>query len=203
MQQPFFSALFTVSTHAPFDIPAPYNMDWAASLNPYISSIAYTDRQLGRFFEMAKKQPWFSNTLFVIIADHSHDSPRNQRFPSAAFYHIPLLFYGGALKDEVRGKRDERRGSQTDIASTLLHQLNLPDTAYRWSKNLANPYSNNFAFFTFDEGFGYTEGDKEVVWNKKSPKSGFNNGVTPQQQDSLYRKGAAMLQVLMKDFLSK
>ena len=168
-KQPFFTSLFTLSSHSPFDIPSPYTINWGGDQNAYLNSINYADRQLGYFFEQVKKQPWFDNTIFIVVADHSHDVPKYYPLSSPEYYHIPLLIYGGALRDEFKGVKNEQIASQADIASTLLHQLQLNSGRYRWSKDLMNPYSNKFAFYTFNEGFGFVQGEKKVVWNKKSP----------------------------------
>ncbi len=201
MQQPFFSCLFTLSSHSPFDVVKHKTINWGTMDDLYLNSVVYTDIQLDIFFEEAKKQPWYSNTIFVLVADHSHGTPKNYEYCSSEFYHIPLLIVGGALKDEFRGKNNERIGSQLDISSTLLHQLNLNSKDYRWSKNLMNPYSNNFAFYTFNEGFGFVEDSQHVIWNKKFTSTGKNTAKTPQEKIELHAKGAAMLQVIMKDFL--
>jgi phosphoglycerol transferase MdoB-like AlkP superfamily enzyme len=202
-KQPFFSSLFTQSTHAPFDAPQAKVITWGDGYVPYLNSAVYADRQLGAFFEAAKKEPWYDNTIFILVADHSHGTPKDYSYDSPEFYHIPLLIYGGALKEEFRGVKNDRLASQTDIASTLLHQLGYSSAPYRWSKNLMNPYSQQFAFYTFDEGFGFVDTSGTIIWNKKFPSESRNMGKTPEDKDLLYKKGAAMLQVLMNDFLSK
>lgn len=201
MPRPFFSNLFTLSSHSPFDIPSPYTIDWGGYYMPYLNGIRYSDRQLQVFFEKARKQPWYDETIFLLVADHSHGTPKNYDYSSPEMYHIPLLITGGALKDEFRGRKNNALGSQTDIAATLLKQLHLPVHPYRWSKNLMNPSANKFAFYTFNEGFGFLESERQVVWNKKFPYLNRNITTGKAEDDSLYRKGAAMLQTLMKDFL--
>ena len=203
MKPPFFSCLFTSSTHSPFDTPSSNTIDWGGSDQPYLNSVAYADRQLGRFFDNAKKQGWYDSTIFIIVSDHSHGTPKNYDYSSPEFYHIPLLITGGALRDEYRGVKDDRLGSQTDIASTLLHQLTLPSEDYRWSKDLLNPYTQRFAFYAFDEGFGFMEGKESVVWNKKYPPRDAQGKAIEVPRDSNFMKGAAYLQILMQDFLSK
>jgi phosphoglycerol transferase MdoB-like AlkP superfamily enzyme len=208
MSPPFFTSLFTLSTHSPFDAGRDESVTWGGAENPYLNSVVYADRQIGRFFDAAKKQPWYKNTVFILVADHSHNTPKNYSYCSPEFYHIPLLICGGALKQEYRGVKNSDIGSQMDIASTLLHQLQLPNAPdyarnYRWSKNLLNPYTSPFAFYTFDEGFGFVQGSNTVIWNKKFPALNINTATDPATKDSAYKKGAAVLQVLMNDFLSR
>jgi len=202
-KQPFFTGLFTLSTHAPFDEPAPKVVDWGGLYQPYLNSVVYDDRQLAKFFDDAKKEPWYDSTVFILVADHSHGTPAEHPYESPEFYHIPFLIYGNALKEEFRGAKNDRLGSQTDIASTLLHQLGYSDSTYRWSKNLMNPYTQQFAFYTFDVGFGFADTSGVVIWNNRFPTQNRNSAKTDGEKSTLYKKGAAMLQVLMNDFLSK
>ena len=202
-RQPFLTGLFTLSTHSPFDEPSSQPITWGGLYQPYLNSAVYADRQLGKFFEDAKKEKWYDSTIFIIVADHSHGTPKDYSYESPEFYHIPLLIYGGALKEEFRGVKNECIASQTDIASTLLHQLGYSSEPYRWSKNLLNPYTQHFAFYTFDEGFGFVDTTGTVIWNKKFPSLNRNTAVTAEGKDLLNKKGSAMLQTLMNDFLSK
>jgi phosphoglycerol transferase MdoB-like AlkP superfamily enzyme len=197
--QPFFSCLFTMSTHSPYEMGKHGPVDWGGMENAYLNCAVYSDRQLGLFFEAAKRQPWFANTIFVIVADHSHNTPKNYNYDTREFYHIPLLLYGGALKDEYRGLKDLRTVSQNYIASTLLRQLQLPDSDYAWSKNIFDAQYKPFAFYTFNEGYGFTDSTGYYIWNKK-----FNynrsSDTTSAVQTPLRKKGEAMLQQVMKDF---
>jgi phosphoglycerol transferase MdoB-like AlkP superfamily enzyme len=178
-------------------------VDWGGIDQAYLNSVVYDDRQLGKFFEEAKKEKWYDSTIFILVADHSHGTPKNYTYESPEFNHIPLLIYGGALKEEFRGVKNDRLGSQTDIASTLLHQLGYNTGTYRWSKNLMNPYTQQFAFYTFDVGFGFVDTTGVVISNKRFTTQNRNTAATDDAKKVLYKKGAAMLQVLMNDFLSK
>ncbi|MFN8322767.1 MAG: sulfatase-like hydrolase/transferase [Chitinophagales bacterium] len=203
MPQPFFSCLFTLSTHSPFDATTDRPVKWGTKEDSYLNSVVYSDRQLGKFFEQVKEQTWYDSTVFFLVADHSHNVPKNFQHWSPEFYHIPLLICGGALKEEYRGKRYTETASQLDIASTLLHQLDMPATSYNWSKNLMNPNARRFAFYTFNEGFGFCSSGRAVVWNKRTAATE-SSTIDPQLvNDSMYIQGAAMLQVLMQDFLER
>jgi phosphoglycerol transferase MdoB-like AlkP superfamily enzyme len=155
--KPFFSLIVTLTNHEPFDMPGKRHFPGDSVTNQFRSTAYYTDSCLNDYFENAKKQPWYKNTLFVLVADHGHRLPRNtSESYQPAKYHIPLLFFGGAIKEEYRGKRISKLGGQTDIAATVLAQLNLPyKEHFRWSKDLLNPASKSFAFFDWDNGFGF------------------------------------------------
>lgn len=164
--KPFFSFIETLTNHEPFDMPAKPHFPGKLVSDQFRSTAYYTDSVLNSYFEQAKKQPWYKNTLFVLVADHGHHLPRNTSeayMPSK--YHIPLIFMGGALKDRCRGTKVHKLGGQTDIAATVLAQLNLPYTDFKWSKDLFNPGSRSFAFFDWDNGFGFMSPEQSVSYD--------------------------------------
>ena len=71
MKQPFFSSIFSVSSHHPFALPGKYKNVFPKGDIPILQSMAYTDMALRKFFDNAKTKPWFKNTLFVFTADHA------------------------------------------------------------------------------------------------------------------------------------
>ncbi len=91
--QPFFSTVFTISTHQPFRVPAALRDSLPAGTEEIHRSVRYVDQSLGRFFAVARQQPWFENTLFVITGDHTQ-SERGERFDTTlGRYMVPLLLY--------------------------------------------------------------------------------------------------------------
>ena len=205
-QKPFFSLIVTLTNHEPFDMPAKPHFPGDSVTNRFRSTAYYTDSCLNAYFEHAKKQPWYNNTLFILVADHGHRLPRNtSESYQPAKYHIPLLFFGGAIKDEYRGKRISKLGCQTDIAATVLAQLNMPyQQQFRWSKDLLNPTSRSFAFFDWDNGFGFMMPEqsvsfdnlgREVIYTKHANA---NKAVT--EKALLY--GKAYLQQVFTDYMA-
>ncbi|MEI6883335.1 MAG: LTA synthase family protein [Bacteroidota bacterium] len=157
-RKPFFASLFTVSTHSPWDQPYPKPLTWGGNEHDYINAAYYTDHCLGEFFAGAGKKPWYANTLFIIVADHSHNSYRNWHPESREYHKIPLLLYGDVIKPEFRGTVWSKLGNQHDLPATLLAQLGLPHKAFVYSKDLFNPYSGDFAYYTTEDGAGWING---------------------------------------------
>ncbi|MNJ93969.1 Lipoteichoic acid synthase 1 [compost metagenome] len=165
-KQPFFSTTLTLTNHEPFDLPGTSKFGKADNIANFKSTAYYTDSCINAFLTEAKKQPWYKNTLFVFVADHGHVYPKNiYDISTPQRYHIPLLFYGDVIKDEFKGRKFNNIGSQTDIAATLLAQLDLPTKQFEWSKNLLNPYSKPFAFFTWDNGMGFIDNQQCVTFD--------------------------------------
>ncbi|HEU4717962.1 MAG TPA: LTA synthase family protein, partial [Bacteroidia bacterium] len=199
-QQPFFAAMFTLSTHGPFDFPMEEKLHWGDKEKPYINSVLYADGCIGNFISEAKKYPWYSNTLFIFVSDHSHNSPKNWAFNDPRYRHIPLLFYGDVIKPEYRGMKYDSVASQTDLASTLLHQLDMDASAFRYSKNLFNPYTPHYAYYAFDEGFGLVQGGSHLTWSVKDNRYEFEQYASPADKNKLATDGKAFLQELTEDY---
>ncbi len=155
---PFFTYIITLSSHEPYEIPGEAKFTGNDAKEKYLSSVYYTDESLGNFFDEAKKQPWYSNTIFILCADHGHSQPFNRNAFQTPQHRIPLLIAGGALNDSFVGKRISSIGNQTDIASTLLYQLGISSSDFLWSKNLLNKNTRGFSYFSFDNGFGWVSG---------------------------------------------
>lgn len=199
-KEPFFSGLFTLSSHSPYDQPMENVFDWGENENNYINSAYYTDRCLGNYIKEARKQPWFKNTLFIIVADHSHNSYRNWSFTTPAYHKIPMLFYGEVIKEEFRGLKVNRLSNQMDLATTLLNQLRLDSTPFKWSRDLFNPYSPEFAYYSFEEGLGWISQNGHFVYDARVDH--YNEDTVPDElKEKTKKQGKSFLQVLFEEYM--
>nr|WP_121272244.1 LTA synthase family protein [Pedobacter schmidteae] len=175
-KQPFFSTLLTLTNHEPYDLPGTPKFGRVDNVANFKSTAYYTDSCINAFLTNAKKEAWYKNTLFVFVADHGHLLPKNSfDISTPQRYHIPLLFYGDVIKDEFKGRRFNDVGSQTDVAATLLAQLDIPAKEFKWSKNLLNPYHQPFAFFTWDTGMGFIDNEQCVTFDNVGKMVLFNS----------------------------
>ncbi len=200
--QPFMSAWFTLSSHSPYDQPMEDVIHWAESENQngYLNSAYYCDKSIGEFFAKAKQQPWYSNTLFVIVADHSHNSYKNHPVHTKEYRHIPLLLYGDVLKPEYRGATINRISSQTDIPATLLNQMGISSNEFYWSRNLFNPTTPEFAFYECTAGVGWISEGGYFVWDSRLSNLAVKD-IDAAKPDSIITDGKSYLQVLFKQFM--
>lgn len=201
-KQPFFASLFTVSTHSPWDQPYPRPLKWGGNEQNYINAAYYTDHCLGEFFVKAKQKPWYSNTLFIIVADHSHNSYRNWHPESREYHKIPLLMYGDVIKPEFRGKPWGKLGSQHDIPATILAQLGLSHGEFRYSKDLFNPYSGDFAYYTTEDGAGWMH-NRSYYTFEAHPFIGYTWSIFAPGTDSVQHvdEAKAYLQTVFGEYL--
>jgi phosphoglycerol transferase MdoB-like AlkP superfamily enzyme len=197
---PFFVTAFTLSSHEPFDVPMKTRFAGSDEVSKFRNSVYYTDQELGRFLRAARRQPWYAHTLLVLVADHGHIQPGNSVNQSPDKFRIPLLLAGGALRPTARGKVVHTIASQTDVAATLLRQLQLPTRGYVWSRDLLAPHRRPFAFYCYNNGFGAVsplgsltyDNVGRAVWDR-----------TPTVPDWQVYLGQAMQQLTMEDFARK
>ncbi len=164
LKQPFLQCAFTGSTHSPFDHPKKKNQIYLGAEQDYMNSLIYGDECLGEYFKKCKKQKWYKNTIFVLVADHGHPSPICEDPSSKLFFKIPFLIFGEPLKNEFRKKRIETLGSQADIAATLLYQMHGDLKRYPWSKDLLNPNVSQFALHTINRGYGWVTPTGNMIY---------------------------------------
>jgi phosphoglycerol transferase MdoB-like AlkP superfamily enzyme len=207
-KQPFFSYLQTSTNHEPFVLPVkphfPDAEDGDAG-NQFRSTAYFTDSCLNAYFEQAKKQDWYKNTLFILVADHGHRLPRNTAEAyDPAKYHIPLLFFGDVIKPEYRGTRISKLGGQTDIAATLLSQLSIPHNQFKWSKDLLNPTTADFAFFDWDNGFGFMLPRQSVSYDNSGRRVIYisNKNTDQKTTDKTLLYGKAFLQQVFTEYMA-
>ncbi len=199
-RQPFFAALFTVSTHSPWDQPYAKPLTWGDNEREYINAALYTDHCLGAFFRQVSTKSWYDSTLFIIVADHSHNSYYNWHPHSREYHKIPMLFFGNVIREEYRGTTLSKMGNQHDIAATLLGQLDLPAQQFHWSKNLFNPYVPDFAYFTNEDGAGWIRPDGYFSFDQNVPNFYFFES-SEKLKDTLILEGKAYLQEVFKEYL--
>ena len=191
--QPFFSTLFTQSTHSPYDYPKIFDeIEWPVIEKQYVNSGYYTDMAIKMFVDKARQQTWYDSTLFIFVADHSHTSYKNHRIDSFDHHKIPMLIYGEPLQDSLKGKTYDKICGNTDLPATILAQLGLSHDEFFWSKDVFGKCYKPFAFFEMNDGLGWKTPEGEYVY---SNTSGFVKNTLPENiSDSIVSDGKAYMQ---------
>lgn len=189
-KEPFFNMFFTLSSHEPFTVPMEKQLE-----DVYLNSVFYTDKCLGEFIEKAKQQPWWDNTLLILIADHGHAGPKKVGNDSKERFHIPMVWTGGAVA--VTDSIVEKQATQIDLASTLLAQLGIDHKEFNFSKNLMDKGNSGFSFYDFSDGFGFIRGDHFQVYDNQARRFIKYEGATVPT-DTL--AGKAILQMMSNDY---
>lgn len=135
---PQLRVIQTSSSHEPFEVP--YTSHHRA---PAANAFAYTDSCIGAFADSVSRLP--RKSLIVIVPDHYGCYPVNLEGEPAR-HHVPLIFAGNALQH--KGIRIHRHGSQTDLAATILGQLGIDATAFKFSRDMLADIPAPFAFYS-------------------------------------------------------
>jgi phosphoglycerol transferase MdoB-like AlkP superfamily enzyme len=199
-KEPFFAAMFTLSSHSPFDMPMKKKFYWDTDENDYVNGMSYADSCLYDFIQKAKKEKWYDNTLFIFVSDHSHRSPKHWVQQQPEYRKIPMLFYGNVLKDEFKGIHYKKICSQVDLAATLLNQFNIPSERFSWSKNLFNPNANEFAFYETHDGFGFVRPNQYLVYSHANNNFPFEKTISAEEKSKLEKEGKSFLQTVFQEY---
>jgi phosphoglycerol transferase MdoB-like AlkP superfamily enzyme len=184
----WLSTFLTLSSHEPFSVPY-QRLD-----NPFLNSVAFTDSCIGDFMDKIKATPVWNDLLVIMIADHGFRYPDNLKEYEPARYHIPMLWLGGAVKE---ARKITTIGNQTDLAATLLSQLDLPHPEFTFSKNMADPSYPAYAFYTYHNGFGFIDHTGVSAYDNESNQPLLENPKEGSQER--INKGKALLQTLYDD----
>ena len=114
--KPFFSLMFSTSNHEPFEFPDGRIQLYDKMKNTVNNAMKYADFSIGKFFELAKKEAYYKNTIFVVIADHNTRTYGKNLVPVNKF-HIPALIIAPNV---AKGSIYDDLASQMDIPSTVL-----------------------------------------------------------------------------------
>lgn len=117
LKTPFFSTIFSLSSHHPYSIPKQYENTFKKGPLVVHETIGYSDNALRQFFKTAQQQPWYNNTIFVITADHPAQSQYPFYLKNSGRYKVPLAFFDPS--GELKGIRNHRT-QHADLPSSIL-----------------------------------------------------------------------------------
>ncbi|MEL0183354.1 MAG: LTA synthase family protein [Bacteroidota bacterium] len=206
LEEPFFSTFFSLSSHEPFYVPEKYKGVFPMGDVQMHQVIGYSDNALKLFFDSAKNEPWFENTLFIITADHTnqfwypfYSSPINR-------FAIPILFYhpNGSFK----GVNDELT-HQMDIFPSIVDLVGYDKPINSWGRSLfsnsGKPFSIHFSgtvyHFITDKYILVFDGDsvigiydKEDQWLSNNLKENSNINFSNEEK---------YLKAFMQDYMNR
>jgi phosphoglycerol transferase MdoB-like AlkP superfamily enzyme len=162
--RPFFNHIMTTSNHRPYTYPEG-RIDIPPSRQVREGAVKYTDYAMGRFVEECSRQPWFANTLFVIVADHCAKSAGKVALPYKEF-HIPCLMFNPSL---VKPAIYSGLASQIDLVPTILGMMNTPYQSeflgydlFRMKPGIARSFISTY------ESMGFMKADTLVVLSPRA-----------------------------------
>lgn len=195
---PFFYFAMTLSSHEPFEVPMKQILILNSEENKFLNAAHFTDKCVGDFVAKAKLSNWWSNTLLVFVADHGHRLPDNSQMADKEKYKIVSFWLGGALN-----KTDtvvQSIANQTDIAATILNQININSKQYKFSRNIFTSHYQPFSFVDYNNGFGIFNNKNTIFYDLNSNQSIVNKG---DSSNFWLKTGKIYLQVLTDDFIAR
>jgi phosphoglycerol transferase MdoB-like AlkP superfamily enzyme len=142
-KQPFFSCVFTLSSHHPYSVPEKYADKFKEGNYAILKSISYADYSLRKFFETAEKMPWYSKTLFIITADHTSISTEKYYTNNLGTYSVPVIFYHPA-DSSFRGY-DNCVTQHCDIFPSIIDYLGIKDSIVCFGKSVFDKQEAHFS----------------------------------------------------------
>ena len=137
-KEPFYALLQTLSNHTPYALPTPLPVEPVTdrgSLNEHLTAMRYSDWALGQFFEKARKEPYFNETLFVVVGDHGFGNEQQISEMDLGRFNVPLLFIGPGIQEKF-GPRNDTVGTQVDIVPTIMGRLGGEFRQQCWGRDL-------------------------------------------------------------------
>ena len=202
LPEPFFAALFTLSSHHPFVVPDAYRDLLPEGLTRNHKCVAYTDNAFRRFFARYAGEEWFRRTVFVFVADHVSSekfADATRVFPGD--HHIIGLLYtpDGAL----RGRCDEAV-SQIDLMPTLLGLMGNREPYFAFGRDLfgEQPPEGGFAL-AYDSGFEAVGGDRLLFFDERRTTGSYRTDDLRREHDLGNDPEAAALERRVKAFVQQ
>ncbi|MCT4616331.1 MAG: LTA synthase family protein [Marinifilaceae bacterium] len=188
----FFKTVFTLTSHEPFGLPHNRENKGKTEDEKFLNTIHYTDSCLGNFVERLRASKYWDNSLVIMLADHGVRYIKNFKNHNIPKYHIPMVWLGGALAK--KSVTVDKIASQTDLSKTILSQLDITCDEFIFGKNILSEKSNSFAYFAYNNGFGYIDNKSQSVYDLNSNKYIVKEGEDRQTE------WQSILQKLSEDF---
>ena len=189
LKQPFLTTVFTASSHHPYNVPEQYRDSLVdEGGQPIHKCVRYTDLALRRFFERASHEPWYQNTIFALVADHTNQTSHDVYKTDLGLYSIPIIFFtpDGSLPP----KHDTVSiAQQTDITPTLLHYLGYSKPYLAFGNDLLDAEGGDTWAFSYNAGiYQLVKGDLLLQFNGEKTTAVYRFKTDPLLKENLVGK---------------
>ena len=193
-KQPWFSGIFTLSSHHPYKIPQRYNYLPKGTIEIH-QSIGYTDHALAQFFKSVQSESWFENTIFIITADHSSLNETPMYRSSLGKYAVPLFIYS----PKWLAYREETQVAQhIDIYSTIRHITSTEGHVSFGNSLLSTRDSQGVVLFDGNI-YNYANDSLTIEWNGNKHVRLFNYRSDPAHQNDLSAEQPKLVERMLQE----
>ncbi len=180
-QQPFFSSIFSLSSHHPYTIPEQHQNQFPKGELEIDESIGYTDFALKKFFKTASKMDWFENTVFIITADHTAQSNQKAYANRMGIFRIPLIIF----QQQTPAKKSTIITQQSDIVPLILSYTPYSGHVIYFGNNPLDSNNNHFAVNYLNGIYQLIEGDYSYQFDGKETIGLYNFRTDPELKTDL------------------
>lgn len=216
--KPFYALLQSLSNHTPYALPENLPVERVTghgTLDEHLTAMRYSDWALGQFFEKVRKEPYYNETLFVIVGDHGFGNNRQLTEMDLGRFNVPLLLIGPGIQEKF-GKRSSIVGTQMDVVPTIMGRLGGQTRHQCWGRDLLNLPEGDKGFAVIKPSGGeqvvaIIEGNRILIEPVDMPAKvlDYTLGATPGAElvedapdaESLKRKLDSFLQTATKSLL--
>jgi len=208
--QPFMTTVFTASSHHPYKIPEKYKGKFKKGKIDMHEPIEYTDFAIKKYFETAKKQPWFHNTIFVFTGDHTNHSYYPEYEKAMNRFAVPLIFYSPNPDYHLKGVNPEF-AQQIDIYPTLADLIGYNKRIRSWGKSLLSDQNYNSIIVNSDSvvenfiigNYIYRFDGKEVIGVFDKTDLNLENNLLNKNKNPEIEKGKMLAKAWYQDYMNR
>ena len=209
-KQPFMTTVFTASSHHPFKIPEKYKGKFKKGPLEMHEPIQYTDYAIKKYFETAKKQPWFNNTIFVFTGDHTNQIYYPEYEKAMNRFAVPLVFYSPNPEYQLKGENQEI-AQQIDIYPTLADLIGYNKPIRSWGRSLVSDKKYTPIMMNSDGNteqfiignYIYRFDGKEIIGVYDKTDLGFEKNLIDQIKTPEVEKGKQIAKAWYQDYMNR
>ncbi|MFW0713752.1 LTA synthase family protein [Aliarcobacter butzleri] len=194
----FVSVMFSSSNHMPFELPdGKIEFEKNIPKNSVENAIKYADFAIGKFFELAKKEDYFKDTVFVVIADHNVRVYGDQIVPIDMFQ-IPAVIVSSDIPHQIFTNLT----SQSDVLATALDLIGIDLSYPILGNSIFKDNKKNINLMIFDEIYAYRKEDKVAILVPNMPIKTYlykDKKLTEIENDLVLEKEALALIYVLDD----
>ena len=183
LKTPFYTTLFSLSSHHPFKLPQGYEGRFPKGNLPIHQCMGYTDNALRQFFKVARQQPWYDNTLFVFTADHCSRAEHDIYKTSKNRFAVPIIFY--APGDSTLQGWDTQLAQQIDIMPSVLDYVGTQQQYIAFGQNIFQENKRKFVINYTNETYQILCDNYAIYFRDNSISNVYNYKEDPTLQHEL------------------
>jgi len=209
-KQPFMATVFTASSHHPFKIPEKYTGKFKKGKINMHEPMQYTDYALKKYFETAKKQPWFNNTIFVFTGDHTNEVFYQEYEKAMNRFAVPLILYSPNPQYQLKGINNDF-AQQIDIYPTLADLIGYDKKIRSWGRSLVSNRKYPSVIVNSDGtseqfiigNYIYRFDGKNIIGIYDKNDLGFENNLNDRLKTPETEKGKQIAKAWYQDYMNR